>query len=230
MSDAHDYLESSKLYFSIAHDEYKSELARSKAFEEKTGRLLVVLNLLIVVILAVFFSSSFESLITQLSGSLKILVIFYSFILLTLIFISWWFLIEASHFTYVKRISVDDNLRRWLSFKTAPEMYIAAGDQCRASIEETTKNIENCKVKPLNNSLFFLKLSVVTLLGYLILILILKFGAIPVSDNISNSSQSQQKPLREIPEYKPEPLRNLQENNVKPVNRENLFTETKDRK
>lgn len=230
MYDDNDYLESSKLYFSIAHDEYKRELDRSKGFEEKTGRLLVVLNLLIVAILAVFFSSSFESLIEQLSGGLKILVIFLSFILLSLIFISWWLLIKASHFTDVKRISVDDNLRNWLSFKTAPEMYIAAGDQCRASIEETAKNIEDCKVKPLHNSLFFLKLSVITLLGYFILILILKFGAIPVSDNTSNSSQSQQKPLREIPEYKPEPLRNVQENNVKPVSRENLITETKDRR
>ena len=230
VSEDNDYLESTKLYFSIAHDEYKRELDRSKGFEEKIGRLLVILNLLIVAVLAVFFSSSFESLLNQLSSGLKALIICLSISLLSLIFISWWLLIHASNFTDVKRISVDDNLRKWLSSKTSPEMYIAAGDQCRASIEETSKNIENCKVQPLHKSLFFLKLSVITLLGYFILILILKFGAIPVSDNTSNSSQSQQKPIREIPEYKPEPLRNVQENNVKPVSRDNLITETKDRR
>lgn len=218
-----DYLESSKLYFSIANDEYKRELDRSKGFEEKTGRLLVVLNLLIVAVLAVFFSSSFEVLLLSLSSGLKILVLFLSFILLSFIFISLWLLIQASNFTDVKRILIDDNFRKWLSSKSAPEMYISAGDQCRASIEETAKNIESCKVRPLHNSLFFLKLSVVTLLVYFVLVIVLKFGAIAVSNNTNDSSQSQQKPLREIPEYKPEPLRNVQESNVKPVNRDTLI-------
>lgn len=217
-----DYLEVSKLYFSVAYDEYKRELDRSKGFEEKTGRLLVVLNLLIVAILAVFFSTSFESLFTSLTSGLRILVIFLSFILISLIFISWWLLITASHFTNVQRIAIDDNFRRNLSNKTAPEMYISVGDQCRVCIEKTDESLEKCKIQPLHQSLFFLKLSVITLLGYFILILVLKFGAIKMSDS-TNNSQSQQKPLREVPEYKPEPTRNVQENNVKPTNREALI-------
>lgn len=214
-----NYLESCKLYFQIAYDEYKTGLDKSKAFEEKIGRLLTVLNLLIVVILAVFFSSSFESLIVSLSSGLKILVLSLSFVLLGFVFISWWFLIQASHFTDAKRIAIDDSFRGWLNIKSTPEMYISAGDQCRAAIEENSKSIEVCKIKPLASSLFFLKLSVATLLGYFILVLILKFGAITVTNNTDNPSQPkpQQKPLREIPEYKPEPLRNVQESNVKPV-------------
>lgn len=225
-----DFLESSKLYFSVAHDEYKREIDRSKGFEEKIGRLLTVLNLLIVAILAVFFSSSFETLLNSLSCGLKVLVLFLSFLLLGFIFISWWLLIQASHFTDVKRVSVDDNFRSWLSFKSSPEMYLFAGDQCRAAIEETSKSIQACKIKPLHRSLFFLKLSVVTLLGYFVLVLVLKFGAITVTNKTCDTSEKQQKPLREIPEYKPEPLRSVQESNVKPAKTSERLVERQEQK
>lgn len=223
--DYSDYLESSKLYFQIAHDEYKRELDRSKAFEEKIGRLLTVLNLLIVIILAFFSSSSFLTFFDGLSSGLRILILFFSLVILGFVSISWWLLIQASHFTDAKRISIDDNLRNWLNFKSSPEMYLAAADQCRASIEETSKNIEACKVLPLHRSLFFLKLSVLTLLSYFILVLILKFGEITVTNNTSKPSQppQQQEPIRKIPEYKPEPLRGVQESNVKPLDRGTLL-------
>lgn len=214
-----DYLESSKLYFQIAHDEYKRELDRSKAFEEKIGRLLTVLNLLIVIILAFFSSTSFLAFFDGLSSGSRILILIFSSLFLGFVSISWWLLIEASHFTDAKRLSIDDNFRDWLNFKKSPEMYLAAGDQCRASIEQTSKNIEACKVVPLHRSLFFLKLSVLTLLSYFILILILKFGEITVTNNTDKPQQPQQpqQPIRKIPEYKPEPLRGVQESNVKPL-------------
>ncbi|WP_218946215.1 hypothetical protein, partial [Acinetobacter sp. YH16055] len=58
------------------------------------------------------------------------------------------------------------------------EMYIALADDYKHAIDNAEKKINQCKVDPLNKSLFFLKLSVVTLLVYLVMIFILKYGAI----------------------------------------------------
>lgn len=209
-----DFLECSKLYFKVAHDEYRDELLRASRLDEKMGRLIAIVNILLVGIVAFSATSFSDELLKTLSNGSKILVILTLSILLIFTFLSWWFLITASNFSSVGKISVDDEVRSWVSSKSQAEMYIALADDYRNAIDNAEKEINKCKVDPLDKSIFFLKLSVVTLLIYLIMIFILKYGAITVTTP-KNQTPPQKEPVtKPMPDYQPRPLRNVNESNV----------------
>lgn len=206
----------SKLYFEVAHDEYADELARVKRLEDKVGRLLAVINILFAAVLAFSVSPFSFQLLSSLSPGLKILTFLLLLPLIVLIFLSWWFLIQASDFTPVQKIPINDSLRSKINDDAVSldQMYLALGDQCRTAIEASEELLKHGKILHLNRSLFFLKLSVCTLLGYFALIIILKYGEIKVT-NIPEQNKESQQPVREVPEYKPEPLRVVLEQTVR---------------
>ncbi|EHU1484292.1 hypothetical protein A1Z73_RS19750 [Acinetobacter baumannii] len=173
-----DFLECSKLYFKVAHDEYRDELLRANRLDEKIGRLIAIVNILLAGIVAFSTTSFSDELFTELSNGLKILLILILLLLLSFTFLSWWFLVTASNFSSIGKIAIDDEVRDWVSSKSQSEMYIALADDYKHAINNAEKKINQCKVDPLNKSLFFLKLSVVTLLVYLVMIFILKYGAL----------------------------------------------------
>lgn len=208
-----DFLECSKLYFKVAHDEYRDELLRANRLDEKMGRLIAIVNILLVGIVAFSATSFSDDLLKTISNGSKILVILTLLILLVFTFLSWWFLITASNFSSVGKISVDDEVRSWVSSKSQAEMYISLADDYRYAIDNAQKEINKCKVEPLGKSLFFLKLSVVTLLLYLIMIFILKYGAINVT-NPKDQTPQKEPVTKPMPDYQPRPLRNVNESNV----------------
>lgn len=208
-----NFLERSKLYFQVAHDEYRDELLRANRLDEKMGRLIAVVNILLVGIVAFSATSFSDDLLKTLSSGSKVLVIFIISILLVFTFLSWWFLITASNFSSVGKINVDDEVRSWVSSKSQAEMYIALADDYRYAIDNAEREINKCKVVPLERSLFFLKLSIVTLLIYLIMIFILKYGAINVTSE-KNQSPKKEPATKPMPDYQPRPLRSVNESNV----------------
>lgn len=208
-----DFLECSKLYFKVSHDEYRDELLRANRLDEKMGRLIAVVNILLVGIVAFSATSFSDDLLKALSSGSKILVILTLSILLAFTFLSWWFLITASNFSSVGKIYVDDEVRSWVSSKSQAEMYIALADDYRYAIDNAEKEINKCKVVPLERSLFFLKLSIVTLLIYFIMIFILKYGAINVTTP-KNQTPQKEPATKPMPDYQPRPLRSVNESNV----------------
>lgn len=169
--------ESAKLYFQVAQDEYRDELNRSQRLDEKVGRLLNFINFLLIGLVALCTTSFTLDFYKDLSNGLRFFSVSLVLALSASIGVAWFLLVQASGFTKVSKVVIDDQLSSWSHSDDPILLYRTLGDEYKYAIQSSEQALKLTKEKPIAGSILFLKLAVVLFFTFFILMFLVIYGA-----------------------------------------------------
>lgn len=176
MSNDSNRFESVKLYFHVAQDEYRDEVARSQRLDEKVGRLLNFVNFLLVGLVALCTTQLTSSFYNGLSNGLRFVSVGLIILLAVCIGIAWFSLIQASKFTAISKINIDDQLTEWAQTLDPITLYLTLGTEYKIAIQASEKQLKSGKEQPIALSIFFLKFSVIVFFVFFTIMFLAVYG------------------------------------------------------